>query len=270
MKPKWAISTEIFRKPGFPQIDDALRRTGTEFHQCKYDTDTRTYDNIPYFSTECVVLYGPIQFIRSRDIGYLPGAYGFTDDTKTSVYMNYYPKNMFFNGDCIFLPFGMIESNKTFLHDIFGEKLFIRPDSGFKSFTGFEVTIDKLSYELSALRQIKHIGVHEICLISSAKPIKAEYRFVICENQVITGSQYRWDNKLDVRIDVHHECWSFAEKVVKNDWQLDNVYTMDIFLSDNDGPKIGEFNAFACSGLYNCDTDKIVEAVNAAAIKEWP
>jgi len=61
----------------------------------------------------------------------------------------------------------------------------------------------------------------------------------------------------------------FADKyVAKANWQLDSCYVVDIFLGE-DGPRIGEFNSFASSGLYNCDMDKIVNAVCNTAEKEW-
>jgi hypothetical protein len=268
-KVKWEISTEIFRRPGLPQIPDALIRAGTDFFECEYNRDTRKYERSDYTIDDCVVMYGPIRFVRENNKGYLPGAFGFKNDTNTSHYMSQLPRHHFFNSDAIYLPFGMIDERKNMLGEIFGDHLFIRPDSGFKSFTGFDVKLDDLSFELNSLKQTSHPGTHEMCLISRAKPIHGEYRIVICEKRVVTGSQYRWDGKMDVRIDVHSDAWEFAEKAVAQaDWQLDTCYVVDIFLSDA-GPKIGEFNSFSSSGLYNCDLDSIVEAVNVAAIKEW-
>lgn len=272
MKPskvKWAISTEIFRREAAPQIDAALDRAGIEYFQSAFDQNTREYADIPYETTDCVVMYGPIQFIRKKNRGYIPGAYGFKRDTDTSYYFTQLPKDWFFNEDRIYLPFGLIGSSKELLHGLFGNHIFIRPDSGFKSFTGFDVTLDKLDEELNALRQLKNPFPNEMCLISKAKPIKAEYRLVVCNQQVVTGSQYRWDDRLDIRIDIHHECFQFAERVAAAAWQLDAVYTVDIFLCEERGPRIGEFNSFASSGLYNCDTDAIVSAVSETALKEW-
>jgi hypothetical protein len=266
---KWAISTEIFKQPGRPQLSDALNRAGVEYFESEYDSSTRKYADIPYDTSECVVMYGPIRFVREKNKGFLPGAFGFKNDTNTSHYMSQLPPDLFFNNDAMYLPYGMIAKKKDMLADIYGDHLFIRPDSGFKSFTGFDVKLKDLEFELSALKQTKNPGDHEMCLIARAKPIHAEYRIVVCENQIVTGSQYRWDGRMDVRIDVHHDAWSFAQTAVAEAaWQLDTCYVVDIFLSDS-GPKIGEFNSFASSGLYQCDTDAIVDAVSRAALKEW-
>lgn len=270
MKPKWAISTEIFRKPGLPRLDLALQLAGIEYFESEFDQETRQYADIPYGTDECVVLYGPIQFVRKKDKGYLPGAFGFKKDTDTSYYMSQLPRELFFNDDAIYLPFGMISERKDTLRDLFSDHIFIRPDSGFKSFTGFGVKMKDLDFELSSLKQTKNPGSHEMCLIARSKPINAEYRIVVCEKQVITGSQYRWDGRMDVRIDVHNNAWSFAQdKVANQPWQLDTCYVVDIFLDENMNPKIGEFNSFASAGLYNCDVDRIVEAASSAALREW-
>ncbi len=266
---KWAISTEIFRRPGLPSIEAALDRAGIEYFHSDFDTVTRQYADIPYDVAECVVMYGPIQFVRKKNRGYIPGAFGFKSDTNTSYYMSQLPNQLFFNNDAIYLPWGAISQRKDQLESLFGKHLFIRPDSGFKSFTGFDVTLDKLDYELDSLRQTKNPSAHELCQIARAKPILGEYRIVICNGEVITGSQYRWDGRMDVRIDVHSDAWSFAESAVaKAEWQLDACYVVDVFIGE-DGPRIGEFNSFASSGLYNCDRDKIVAAVSNAALKEW-
>jgi hypothetical protein len=268
-KVKWAISTKIFESPGSPSLKRSLEKAGIEYFHSDYDENTRQYADIQYGVDECVVMYGPIRFVREKNKGFLPGAFGFKKDTDTSYYMSQLPRSHFFNSDAIYMPFGMISERKYMLQDIFGDKIFIRPDSGFKSFTGFSVAIKDLDFELSSLKQTKNPGAHEMCLIARAKPIHAEYRIVVCEGKIVTGSQYRWDNKMDIRIDVHSDAWSFAESAVAAaQWQLDTCYVVDIFLSD-DGPKIGEFNSFASAGLYNCDTDAIVDAVSKAALREW-
>jgi len=265
---KWAISTEIFRKPGFPQIDDALKRNNIEFFHSDFDHTKRTYTDIPYSTDECVVMYGPIKFIRTKNKGFVPGPFGFKSDTNTSHYMSQLPSEWFFNEDAIWLPWGSILKKKNVLVDIFDKHLFIRPDSGFKTFTGFHVHVDDLDTEILSRNQTDNIDPYEMCLVAKGKSILGEYRMVVCDGKVITGSQYRWDDKLDVRIDVHHEAWSMAEKVAKHEWQLDVAYTVDIFLGEN-GPRIGEFNSFSSSGLYNCDLDIIVNEISKTSLNEW-
>lgn len=266
---KWAVSTKFFERSGRPSLRAALDKAGIEYFNSEFDEQTREYADIPYETSDCVVMHGPIQFVRKKNKGYVPGAFGFKTDTNTSYYTSQLPKEYFFNDDAIYLPFGSIWDKRELLFSIFGDHLFIRPDSGFKSFTGFAVKKDKLDFELSALKQLKNPAPHEMCQIASVKPILGEYRIIICNGKVVTGSQYRWDGKMDIRIDVHDDAWAFAEtNVARADWQLDTCYVVDIFIGE-EGPKIGEFNSFASAGLYSCDMDAIVKAVSEAALDEW-
>ena len=59
-----------------------------------------------------------------------------------------------------------------------------------------------------------------------------------------------------------------VNKIATAEWQADRVYVCDIALLDNDVAKVIELNAFSSSGLYACDTLKIVEAVSEEALKE--
>ena len=47
------------------------------------------------------------------------------------------------------------------------------------------------------------------------------------------------------------------------------MYVCDVALLPDDTAKVIELNAFSSSGLYACDTYKIVEAVSRAAMREY-
>jgi hypothetical protein len=119
------------------------------------------------------------------------------------------------------------------------------------------------------------------CVLCLEKKISRQFRYVIVDKKVITGSEYRWDNVLDVRRDTHPLCDEMAQKVAEADWQADRVYVCDVALVETivsaaeryyteikQEAKIVELNAFSSSGLYACDTYKIVEAVSKAAEDE--
>lgn len=268
-KIKWAISTEIWDRPGIPSMQKALDRANIEYFHSDFNAKTREYADIPYLPGESVVLYGPIKFIKTKNKYYHPGAFGFKKETNTSFYMTMLNKDLFFNGDCIYLPYGQIEQKSEFLFDTFGDGLFIRPDTGFKSFTGFSVNSKEFDYELKSLTQLHNPDLTEMCLISKAQKIITECRFVVCSGKVVAGSQYRRDGISDVRLDTDASCLEFAKKVTENSsWTLDTCYTIDIFLDEHRGPLIGEFNSFASAGLYMCDRDIVVREVTQTAMDE--
>lgn len=268
---RWAISTS-FIKPGFPNIRTALAKSNTTFWESEHDSTRRSYTICPYAPEDGpVVLYGPIQFIKAHaraKKAFIPGAYGFTSATNVSSYRSHIDNSLFANDQFVMLPWGTLSAKKEMLADLFGDKLFIRPDSGMKSFTGFTTDIGNLEYELNSLSVLVNPDPTEMCVISPFQTIHGEYRFVICDRKVVTGSQYTWEGVGDARIDVHPDALLLANDVASLDYQIDVCYTVDIFLTDR-GAKIGEFNSFASAGLYHCNVDLIVSAINAAATKEW-
>jgi hypothetical protein len=106
----------------------------------------------------------------------------------------------------------------------------------------------------------------DLILISSKKNIKCESRFVIVDQKVVAGSTYRYDGKLDIRSDYFDGAKKVAEAMASLDWQPDVCYTCDIALH-NDKFKIIELNIFSCAGLYACDLEKVINAVNELRLK---
>ena len=64
------------------------------------------------------------------------------------------------------------------------------------------------------------------------------------------------------------DAWSLASKIVKEEWQPDRAYTLDICLSDGKYSLL-EANSFSCSGLYACPVEPIVREVSRIALEEW-
>lgn len=185
--------------------------------------------------------------------GGCPGAY-FNDNVKSFAKFAPHIGEDLLSSDYIILPYGEFVRRKM-------TNRFIKPLSGLKEFTGQVANWDdKLSH--------LHIEPETLCVIASPKEIQAEFRYIIAERRVVTGSEYRWDDVLDVRRDTLPECDALAAKIAAAPWQADIVYVCDIAMT-NEGPKVIELNAFSSSGLYACDTYKIVEAVGRAAMKEF-
>lgn len=72
-------------------------------------------------------------------------------------------------------------------------------------------------------------------------------------------------------MDVHNNALRMAKAISRAEWQLDDVYVVDIAIS---GPEVNgidpamiiEFNSFCSAGLYACDRDRIVKDVTLAAL----
>ena len=133
-----------------------------------------------------------------------------------------------------------------------GLGLFIKPNSGFKQFTGFTLTKDNLR-ELDSLT----IGLHDLIVIASAKTVIAEWRFWVINYKVNTYSGYSWTNQETECTEEVHE---FVLEVIKKIPY--RQYTLDVGLVDYQGkiePKVIELNSIYTSGTYKCDLDKLIK-----------
>lgn len=267
-KPVWLICTEYFQNYGPKTIEQSLLESHTFFVQFEYNSGLGQYTKIQQqypFDNRPYVCYGPIKFIKQcHKHNFTPGGFGFKDNISLEHYMSNVPLDWFLNGDGLILTWGMFRKQL----DKFTNS-FIRPVSPYKTFTGFSIdTLDELIFEVNSIEQLNNIQPEERIFIALKKEILGEFRFVIVDGEVVTGSEYRWDDVLDIRSDVDKDCEFLAQMVGRHPWQPDVAYVVDI-AKTNSGPRIIEYNSFASSGLYACDTDKIVKAVNKAAINDF-
>lgn len=252
---------------GFPSFADAAEDAGHKVYRVKYKPIAQMIEgDMPDLGIyEPVIAYGTIQFCKvfERLFGkhYRPGLF-YNPAVKSfeKFAVHYNELGWLLNDDYYILPFGEVESRRKG-----GIPFFIKPLSGLKDFVGQVITAD----QFADLSPFHPIPPETLCVISAAKDIQAEFRYVIVEGRVITGSEYRWDNVLDVRIDTHPACDALANLVATYHWQPDSVYICDIALTGDSSAHIIELNAFSSSGLYACDTNKIVAAVAKAAAREF-
>lgn len=264
------LLTERAYESGYPSIEEAAREAGHKVYKTKYIPFSKEPDwnaCLQFPEGSCVVTHGTVQFCQQieKHMGrmWTPSMY-FNKNVKSFSKFAAYVGNDLLNNDYVILPFA--EAKRRHVEQ---EATFIKPESGLKEFTG-QVVSYKEDYD--KISPHHPIDPDTLCVISSAKDIKAEFRYIICNKKVITGSEYRWDNVLDVRQDTHPLCDAMARKIAEADWQPDTVYVCDVALvhdGDKQSAKVIELNAFSSSGFYACDTHKIVEAVSKAAFDEW-
>lgn len=271
---RWLIDTGLATQrhyPGHPNLIEAARELGYTVHESRYrprDPDT----TVPFGVEECVVAYGSYEFIRQIRTQYksnfwTPGDYCRIENLSYQATTARFGQH-FLNDDYVLLPFGEVVRRRT--RD-WGGAIFLKPDGVGKAFTGFTLSEEKFDEEVNALRQISHVHDDLLCVVARPKPIQGEFRYIIADRTRVAGSEYRWDNVLDIRSDTLPICDDLADMVARAEWQPDRVYTVDVCATEIDGKlvaRIVEFNSFSCAGLYVADTRAIVEAVSRAAWRE--
>ena len=134
-----------------------------------------------------------------------------------------------------------------------GETLFLRPDLGDKAFSGGTFGPE----DLTDLPDTPDLAV----IAAPIRDITAEFRFVIIDGEVATGSQYARDGKLDVRFDVDAACRARAREAALI-YAPAAVYVCDVAMT-REGPRVIEYNSFSSSGLYACDGVAIARGIEA-------
>ncbi|MEG0869617.1 MAG: ATP-grasp domain-containing protein [Hafnia sp.] len=220
---------------------------------------------------DCVVLYGSLSFVEqfSRGREFIPGAYYTKNRYLCSQYLHRLPWDLLGNQDYVMVPFGELVRRRQQFYDMFNTNcLFIRPDSGFKTFTGLPLHEEDFDHEVNTLRQLRNITDDVMILVSSGKRIEGEYRFFVVGGEVITGSRYKLNDQLAIDSVIDGRCLEVAQAIAKGPWQVDLAYACDVGIV-NGQPKVIELNAFSTSGLYAADIPKLFGAVSDIALAEW-
>lgn len=229
------------------QLTRAIAEAGHELSVIPYAGDDDVLD-LPHRDDVPVTLYGGHRFLehalRERpDLA--PTVFVDTVSTSHTVVLNRLGGRML-NADARTMP--CAEAAARVQRD---ETLFVRPVRGDKAFAGGLFT----PVRHDALLTDPDLDV----VVAPPKQLIAEYRFVIIDGRVITGSQYRRDNKNDVRIDVNPACQDFAQEVVSHYAPL-RAFVCDV-AETPDGPRVVEYNSFSAAGLYACDGRIILKAI---------
>lgn len=241
---------EIFRADYIPFLND----------KCKIPED---------FKSENVGIYGSFEFVKKYTSMY-PNVCAFQENSNfnCSVYLSEMRTDEFLNADNLFTTIGLLKKNRKQIFNYFNsEQIFIRPNSGFKVFTGFPVSFEELDFELSSLKQLYNIEESALIMISKGQSINEEYRFVIANNEVITGTSYKVGDKIDINKEPDNSIIDFVNNYLKlnkkeTSWTPDSCFILDVAKLSNNELKIIELNAFSHSDFYNSD---FVKAFNAAS-----
>lgn len=246
-------------------LTEVIKDCGYEVAIMDYKHGYRKEDLIyPYDMDDCVIPYTTINLGR-----HLKGYFGSYLNEEELKFNNYYSKlkihpSKWVNGDFLLTTFYDFENNFFKYRDFFNnDQLFIRPNSGSKLFTGLPITgYDSFISETNSLRQLSGVEDSSIILVSTAKNIREEYRFVIAGNSVISGSLYQINGEHYEQQFYTSEAYELATEVASISDKPVDVFTCDIAKMDGGAVKIIEINSFNCAGLYHCDPWKTIKEVS--------
>lgn len=267
-KVKWIVNRRMFEYEKYSDLPYIIREYGME---CKVIDNIPMHIDNPYDNlfpiTDCVIPYLTINNARKLNAYY--GMYlretNLLYHTYTSL-MGLDPDTFLNNG---FVMTTFYNFKRTFRKWYDGHNtniLFVRPDSGIKTFTGTPIKLIDCEAELRALND--KVDNDSIIHIGLCKQFRDETRFIICGDTVVDGSRYSTDSGERRMEDTNYpkELYDFAVNIAKCAWKPDEVFTLDVCMT-NDGPKIVEINSFSCAGWYAANPHVIVKAVSDHTLK---
>jgi hypothetical protein len=269
MKTNWILEDNIFEEDFVTEMIDEICKqdmnvdivlTNASFWNKKDFLDC-------YGEDECVVCYGSLQFIKQvrNKTSWIPGHFCTLENYSCT---HYYPafSDYLLAEKYIMLPFGELDRQKEFLYETLGDNdcIFIRPNRGDKIFTGTVVKKETWEKDIELLG-FYDVEPYDLCIVSEPQNIEKEWRLVVADTKVITGSEYSPNEKKDVP----KEVIDLGNEICSIDYKPDSVWTMDICQLQNGELKLLEIGSFSCAGLYRCDVEIIVREVSKIAEREW-
>jgi hypothetical protein len=272
----WLIDADMFE--GYrDQLVAAIRQQGHDAKLIHAPTPPFRWDDVgcsyreTFPADACVVSHGDIELVTRihKERRWTPGAFCTTENFFFSNYVCHYARFLL-NRDYVMLPFGELDRRRDFLFDAVGreDRLFVRPDSPLKLFTGQIATRDTFAADL------EFMGFYEfppssLVVVSSPKEITSEWRFVVAGGKVIAGCRYKHAGGFNYCADYDSQAFDLAASIAAISYQPDPAWVMDICQTSDGSYHLLEIGGFSFSDLYACNMADVVAGVSAAAKAVW-
>ena len=241
------------------------------FSEDENDPNASRYAASPYFETRKIddsdVCFGKIGSPRERNSGFrasldyahrIGRKFEFTDATK------WLPR---FRELCV-----SDDAYFTDMHNVLGslwqdsgKSQFVRPTSGFKTFSGNCYNYQSFKNESEFLKQNKNIHPRDVlCMVAQPRIINYEWRLIYIDGKYISGSHYMTNGKLSSYLSVPMEALTLANHIAAQDYFANNfAFVLDIAMVEGKFRLI-EVNAFETASFYKADLNAVYKAYAAS------
>lgn len=140
------------------------------------------------------------------------------------------------------------------------DRVFVRPDSPLKPFSGRVLPVESLS--LHSLDFGFYFDDESLpVVVAPVRAISREWRYVVANGTIVAGSVYEPVGRIALRDSPQRRSWQFAERVAQSIPAPESSYILDICESDG-RMHVLELNPFSGADLYACDRVAVVNAVS--------
>jgi hypothetical protein len=178
------------------------------------------------------------------------------------------PRKFQLNTSWIALPLGEILSRKTMIETLFGDKLFLRPDSCRKIFPGYQIDLQNLEGEIGFLTSL---GVQktDLVILDRARSLApVEFRFWIAQGEIVTFAPYALEDRGvpkpgQIGPSQMRDACQLAQRILEESPYLETLDERFVFDIGHDlvrdQQRLVEVNAWSTSGFYpHADIEKIL------------
>lgn len=239
---------------------------------------------------DCVIFFGCLNVAMElqQKCSWVPGVWCNQPEFLRSRYYGCWYKYLW-NQDAIFVPWGTFKARyRKIVDQIYRSNgqanfqdwnLFIAPDDGMKSFSGQIIGSHDPEVDIRHIDML--IRPKKLILVSSYRRPLMEWRFFCSQDSgVITGSRYRVNGQLETDESkmVPQSVIDYLNKAIRDIKDShhaydepfpDRLFVADVGIDGNNKLGIIELNSFSCSGFYQADLEKIIDASINQAILEW-
>lgn len=263
-KVTWILESEVF-----PETHVPLRKAITDSGHDLVDwRDHWWSDEIPTtIPNRPVVFHGSLGNAAriENQLNWSPGSFCPTDSFRCSSWYEAARPWLVHSDWLICSAIDLVENaSKIAIKFQSSGKLFVRPDSPLKPFSGR--VIDSNALTLASLDHGFYYDDETLpVVVAPVQDIGDEWRFVVVNQRVITGSAYDPGTRTPKPVALDSEAAIFASSVASKLDPPSAVYVLDVCRCGEQFHLL-ELNPFGGADLYACDTNAIVELVSQVAI----
>jgi hypothetical protein len=276
MKVGWILDSEMFSEYR-DELMASIRAQGHELRLVRVPSPPYRWDDVgcsyrdAFAKDSCVIALGDIELVTriGRERRWEPGVFATIEHFACSNYFCHFGEYLL-NHTYAMVPFGELRRLKEFLFGTFGQdgRIFVRPDSPLKLFTGQIVTADKFEADLDFMG-FYGFPPESLVVVSAPQSIEVEWRFVVANRSIVAGTQYKQNGKNLSAPTFEPSAKELAAQIADSPYQPDPVYVVDICRTSAGEYRMLEIGGFSFSDLYATDKNAVVEAVSEAAVAQW-
>ena len=259
----WVLEPDIFPDTHEP-IRNAIRDRG---HRLVEWSDAWWSDGVPsQVPKSSVVFHGSLGNASriANELHWIPGSFCSVDSFRCSSWYES-TRHWLVHTDWTICAANELVANARKIAERLSvtDRLFVRPDSPLKPFSGRVVEIVHLT-----LAKLDHGFYYDDdtipVVVAPVQNIGNEWRFVIANRSAIAGSAYDPRTRKPVVAQLDSPPANFASMVAASIPEPASVYILDV-CECNDQLRLLELNPFGGADLYACDATAIIDAVSSIA-----